>query len=119
MTQKDNKALKTSMKEMRECLNQSVPDFNNKSMYGIKFSRIGKDYRIENGPVAPSDVIGLKLERSFNKFMKNLKVNYSNIKVEGSCVIGTQKDTFLIGYENFEKKGKKIVKKSHGIEGIV
>ena len=104
---------------MRECLSQSVPGFDKKAMYGIKFSRIGTHYRIENAPVPPSDVIGRKLEKSFNSFMKQLKVNYGNVKVEGSCLIGTQKNNFLIGYENYEKKGKRITKKIHGIEGTI
>ena len=42
-----------------------------------------------------------------------------NVKVEGSCLIGTQKNNFLIGYENYEKKGKRITKKIHGIEGTI
>ena len=112
-------ALKKSLDSMRDCLNQSVPNFNKKAMYGIKFSRIGTHYRIENAPVPPSDVIGRKLEKSFNNFMKQLKVNYGNVKVEGSCSIGTQKNNFLIGYENYEKKGKRITKKIHGIEGTI
>lgn len=113
------KSLKKSLDSMRDCLSQSVPGFDKKSMYGIKFSRIGTHYRIENAPVPPSDVIGRKLEKSFNSFMKQLKVNYGNVKVEGSCLIGTQKDNFLIGYENYEKKGKRVTKKIHGIEGTI
>ena len=113
------KALKKSLDAMRDCLSQSVPGFDKKAMYGIKFSRIGTHYRIENAPVPPSDLIGKKLEKSFNSFMKQLKVNYDNVKVEGSCLIGTQKDNFLIGYENYQKTGKRMTKKIHGIEGTI
>ncbi len=123
MTSKPRKtttnSLKKSLNDMRLCLNQSVPGFKEKSLYGLKFSRIGTRYRIEDAPISPSDVIGLKLEKSFNDFMKKLKVNYSNIQVKGECVIGTQANTFLIGYEDYEKKGKKVVKKTYGIDGIV
>ena len=108
-------AMKRYLQEMRDCLNQSVPGFDDKSIYSIRFSRIGKKYKIEGAPVPPTDTIGEKLEESFNTFMGKLKVNYDNVKVEGSITIGTQIDTFLIGYNNY----KKDTVETHCIDGIV
>jgi len=112
-------SLKKSLEQIRECLNESVPHFDKKEMVGIKFSRVGTRYHIENAPVPPSDKIGLQLERSFNDFMKKLKVNYGGMKLEGSMLIGTKKDMFLVGYNNYERKGKNLTKKGHSIEGIL
>lgn len=113
------KSLKKSLIEIRECLNESVPNFNKKEMVGIKFSRVGTRYHIENAPIPPSDKIGVQLERSFNDFMKKLKVNYGGMKLEGSMLIGTSKDMFLVGYNNYERKGKNLTKKGHSIEGVL
>jgi len=111
-------ALKKYLREMRDCLNQSVPGFDDKSIYSIRFSRIGKNYKIEGAPVPPTDRIGEKLEQSFNKFMSNLEVKYDN-KVEGLATIGTQLDTFVIGYNNYKNNGDEIVSNTHCIEGVI
>lgn len=111
--------LKKSLGEIRECLNESVPNFDKKEIVGLKFSRMGTRYHIENAPVPPSDKIGVQLERSFNDFMRKLKVNYDGVKLEGSMVLGTKTDMFLVGYNNFERKGKNLTKKGHSIEGVL
>lgn len=112
-------SLKKSLGEIRECLNESVPNFDKKEIVGLKFSRMGTRYHIENAPVPPSDKIGVQLERSFNDFMRKLKVNYDGVKLEGSMVLGTKTDMFLVGYNNFERKGKDLTKKGHSIEGVL
>lgn len=112
-------SLKKSLGEIRECLNESVPNFTKKEMVGIKFSRVGTRYHIENAPVPPNDKVGVQLERSFNDFMKKLKVNYGGMKLEGSMLLGTKSDMFLVGYNNFERKGKNLTKKGHSIEGVL
>lgn len=109
-------ALKQYLQDIRSCLKESVPGFNDKDIYNLYFSRVGSDYHIEKMPVPPSDVIGEKLEQSFNNFMKGLNVNYTNIKIEGSCIIGVQTNTFLIGYQNYETKE---IKRVHTIEGVI
>jgi len=65
-------SLKKSLHEIRECLNESLPNFEKKEMVGIKFSRVGTRYHIENAPVPPTDKIGVQLERSFNEVRKTL-----------------------------------------------
>lgn len=112
-------SLKKSLHEMKECLNESVPNMNSKDTVGLKFSRIGTRYQIEDSPIPPSDTIGLQLERSFNDFMKKLDVQYSGVKLEGSMVLTTKIDMFMVGYENFQRKGKKITKTTHSIDGIL
>ena len=112
-------SLKKSLNEIRECLNESVPGFEKKEMVGIKFSRVGTRYHIENAPIPPSDKVGVQLERSFNDFMKKLKVTYGGMKLEGSMLLGTKEDMFLVGYNNYEKKGKNLTKKGHSIEGVL
>lgn len=112
-------SLKKSLQEMKECLNESVPNMNSKDTVGLKFSRIGTRYQIEDSPIPPSDTIGLQLERSFNDFMKKLDVHYSGVKLEGSMVLTTKIDMFMVGYENFQRKGKKITKTTHSIDGIL
>lgn len=112
-------SLKKSLGEIRDCLNQSIPNIEKKSMVGLKFSRVGTRYHIENAPVPPSDQIGVQLERSFNDFMKKLKVNYDGMKIEGSVLVGTKQDMFLVGYNNYQRKGKNLTKKGHTIEGVL
>jgi hypothetical protein len=51
--------------------------------------------------------------------MKKLKVNYGGMKLEGSMLLGTKQDMFLVGYNNYEKKGKNLTKKGHSIEGVL
>lgn len=111
MTEKPKKAttdsLKKSLQEIRECLSESLPNISKKEMVGLKFSRIGNRYQIESAPIPPSDKIGVQLERSFNSFMKKLKVNYDGVKLEGSILLGTKQDLFMVGYNNFKKEWKK------------
>lgn len=111
--------LKQYLQEMRDCLTQSVPGFDDKPVYNLRFSRMGPKYQIESAPVPPSDTIGEKLEDSFNKFMSNLKVSYDHIKLEGHVTIGTQLDTFIIGYDNYHWNGNEATKSNHSIEGII
>jgi hypothetical protein len=110
-------SLKKSLNEIRECLNESVPNLSKKELVGIKFSRIGNRYQIENAPIAPSDKIGLQLEKSFNEFMSKLDVNYDGVKIEGSMFLGTESDTFMLGYNNYQRKGKNITKNGYSIDG--
>jgi hypothetical protein len=123
MTEKPKKAttdsLKKSLQEIRECLSESLPNITKKEMVGLKFSRIGNRYQIESAPIPPSDKIGVQLERSFNSFMKKLKVNYDGVKLEGSILLGTKQDMFMVGYNNFKRSGKNITKKGHSIEGVL
>jgi hypothetical protein len=84
---------------------------------GVKFSRLGEHYRIEDAPIPPSDTIGLQLEKSFNDFMNNLNINYGGVKIEGSMLLGTKTDTFMLGYNNYERKGRKITKNGYSIDG--
>lgn len=123
MIQKPRKSttdsLKKSLNEIRECLKESVPNIEKKQMVTLKFSRVGTRYHIENAPVPPSDMVGVQLERSFNDFMKKLKVNYDGMKIEGSVLVGTNADMFLVGYNNYQRKGKNLTKKGHTIEGIL
>jgi hypothetical protein len=112
-------SLKKSLHEIKECLNESVPNLNKKETVGLKFSRVGTRYQIEDSPIPPSDSIGLQLERSFNNFMRNLDVNYSGVKLEGSMVLTTKIDMFMVGYNNYIRKGKKITKSSHSIDGML
>jgi hypothetical protein len=112
-------SLKKSLHEIRDCLNESLPNFNKREMVGLKFSRVGTRYHIENSPIPPSDKVGIHLERSFNDFMRKLKVNYGGMKLEGSIVLGTKTDMFLVGYNNYERKGKNLTKKGHTIDGIL
>jgi hypothetical protein len=51
--------------------------------------------------------------------MRKLKVNYGGMKLEGSIVLGTKTDMFLVGYNNYERKGKNLTKKGHTIDGIL
>jgi hypothetical protein len=51
--------------------------------------------------------------------MKKLKVNYDGVKLEGSILLGTKQDMFMVGYNNFKRSGKNITKKGHSIEGIL
>jgi hypothetical protein len=113
------KSLKKSLHEIKDCLNESVPNINSKDTVGLKFSRIGKEYQIEESPIPPTDTIGLQLQRSFNDFMKNLDVNYSGVKLEGSILLTTKIDMFMVGYNNYERKGKRITKTTHSIDGIL
>lgn len=121
MIQKTNKdtvvSLKKSLNEIRECLNKSIPNLSKKELVGVKFSRIGTEYHIENAPIAPSDKIGLQLEKSFNDFMNNLNINYGGVKIEGSILLGTKSDLFMLGYNDYERKGKKITKNGYSIDG--
>ena len=110
-------SLKKSLNEIRECLNESVPNLSKKELVGIKFSRIGNRYQIENAPIAPSDKIVLQLEKSFNEFMSKLDVNYDGVKIEGSMFLGTESDTFMLGYNNYQRKGKNITKNGYSIDG--
>ena len=123
MVQKPRKTTTTSIKkalgEMRKCLDQSVVKDVNKSAYRLKFSRIGTSYRIENAPIPKTDTIGKKLELSFNDFMRKLKVNYDGMKVEGLCFIGKDSDSFVIGYQNYKKKGEKVIANVHKIKGMM
>ena len=112
-------SMKKSLKEMRECLSQSISNTNKKEMIGLKFSRVGKDYHIENTPVLKSDAIGIQLEKSFNEFMNKLDVKYSGIKIEGSIILDAEVDMFMVGYNDYEKKGKTIKKTGHSIDGIL
>jgi hypothetical protein len=34
-------------------------------------------------------------------------------------LLGTKQDMFLVGYNNYEKKGKNLTKKGHSIEGVL
>jgi hypothetical protein len=112
-------SLKKSLQEIKECLNESVPNLDGRDMVGLKFSRVGTRYQIEDSPIPPNDTIGLQLERSFNEFMKKLNVNYSGVKLEGSMVLTTKIDMFMVGYNNYIRKGKKITKSSHSIDGML
>lgn len=117
-TKKDTTiSLKKSLSEIRECLNDSIPNFFNKEMVGIEFSRVGTRYHIENAPITHSDKIGLQLEESFNNFMSNLDVNYGGVKIEGSILLGTKSDMFMLGYNNYERKGNEITKNGYSIDG--
>lgn len=111
--------LKKSLGEIRECLSESIPNIKKNEFVGIKFSRIGENYHIENSPIPPTDTIGVQLETSFNDFMKNLNVNYGGVKIEGSMLVGTKEDMFLIGYNDYSRKGKKITKSGYSIDGIL
>jgi hypothetical protein len=111
--------LKKSLGEIRECLSESIPNINKHELIGIKFSRIGEVYHIENAPIPPVDSIGVQLENSFNEFMKNLNVNYGGVKLEGSMLIGTKDDMFLIGYNDYSRKGNKIKKSGYSIDGLL
>lgn len=121
MFQKEKKnnsvSLKKSLNEIRKCLDKSIPNISDKELVGVKFSRIGTEYRIENAPIAPSDKIGLQLEKSFNDFMSNLNINYGGVKIEGSMFLGTKSDMFMLGYNDYERKGKKITKNGYSIDG--
>ena len=112
-------SIKKSIGTMRECLDESIVKTSNKSAYRLKFSRIGTAYKIEDAPIPSSDKIGKKLESSFNEFMQKLKVNYDGIKVEGLCFIDKKQDAFVIGYQNYKRKGSKIVSNVHKIKGLV
>ena len=50
-----------------------------------------------------------------------LPANYANeyAPKEGSMVFGTKDDMFLVGYNNYERKGKNLTKKGHSIEGVL
>lgn len=87
-------------------------------IHTIIFYRIGSKYRIVNMPVPPVDSIGLQLEQSFNDFMNELKISYSGVKLEGSMMIDTVTNVFVIGYNNYQKNGTTVTKKGHKIEGI-
>jgi hypothetical protein len=110
-------SLKKSLNEIRECLNESIPNISDKELVGVKFSRLGEHYRIEDAPIPPSDTIGLQLEKSFNDFMSNLNINYGGVKIEGSMFLGTKSDMFMLGYNNYERRGKKITKNGYSIDG--
>ncbi len=112
-------SMKKSLNEIRECLNESLSNFNKKEMVSLKFSRMGKQYRVENAPIPPTDTIGLQLEKSFNDFMNKLNVKYGGVKLEGSILIGTKQDVFLVGYNDFERNGENITKKGHSIDGVL
>jgi len=111
--------IKKSLGTMRECLDNSIVKDSNKTAYRLKFSRIGTSYQIDNAPIPSSDKIGKKLESSFNDFMQKLKVNYDGIKVEGLCFIDKNQDAFIIGYQNYKRKGSKIVSNVHKIKGLM
>lgn len=116
--QKDRtESLKKSLYSMRKCLDDSITRGNDKAVYRLKFSRIGRDYRIEDAPIPPTDKIGVELEVSFNTFMKKLKVEYDGVKVEGLCFIGKEKDSFVIGYQNYKRRGDKTYSNVHKIKG--
>jgi hypothetical protein len=123
MVQKPRKttaeSIKKSLSEMRQCLDESIVKDTNKSVYRLRFSRIGTSYRIENAPIPKTDKIGKKLELSFNDFMRKLKVNYDGMKVEGLCFIGKDSDSFVIGYQNYKVKGQKVVSNVHKIKGMM
>lgn len=110
--------MKKSLNEMREYLNQTISE-NKKEMVSLKFSRIGKNYRIEDAPIPKSDAIGIQLEKSFNDFMNKLNVEYSGVKLEGSMMLGTKVDMFMVGYNDYVPNGKSIKKKGHSIDGIL
>ena len=112
-------SLKKSLQEIKECMNESVLNLDGRDMVGLKFSRVGTRYQIEDSPIPPNDTIGLQLERSFNEFMKKLNVNYSGVKLEGSMVLTTKIDMFMVGYNNYIRKGKKITKSTHSIDGML
>ena len=102
---------------MRKCLDDSITRDKDKTAYRLKFSRIGRDYRIEDAPVPPTDKIGVELEVSFNSFMKKLRVEYDGVKVEGLCFIGKENDSFVIGYQNYKRRGDKTYSNVHKIKG--
>jgi hypothetical protein len=112
-------SLKKSLKEIRSCLSQSIPDFDQKSGIILEFSRIGTRYHIEKAPVPPTDKVGLRLEQSFNDFMRRLKVEYKGSKLEGRVMFGTHADTFIIDYDNLERTDKGIHKTSKAIDGLL
>ena len=113
------RTLKKSLGEMKGCLEKSIDKRPTSNTYKLKFSRLGTQYRLDNAPIPSYDKIGLKLELSFNAFMNQLEVAYDGIKVEGMCLIDKEKDGFVIGYQNYKKKGAKIVSNLHKIKGMV
>ena len=116
--QKDTaESLKKSLYSMRKCLDDSITRDKDKTAYRLKFSRIGRDYKIEDAPVPPTDKIGVELEVSFNTFMKKLRVEYDGVKVEGLCFIGKENDSFVIGYQNYKRRGDKTYSNVHKIKG--
>lgn len=121
MLQKQKKnesdSIKKSLYSIRKCLDNSITKGKDKNAYRLKFSRIGRDYKIEDAPVPQTDRMGVELEVSFNTFMKNLKVEYDGVKVEGLCFIDKEKNSFLIGYQNYKRRGDKAYSNIHKIKG--
>lgn len=111
--------MKQQLQSMRTCIRKRVPNFDKKLMVSIEFSRMSDKYEINNSPIKMGDRIGRQLESSFNEFMDNLKVNYSNHKLEGSMLFGTTRDNFMIGYKDYVKQGKKLVPKNYSIDGMI
>ena len=115
----DAQMIRKSLGNMRECLSESINDFNEKQTVNIRFSKVGKKYRVEESIMLPTDKIGLKLQKSFNELMNNIEVKHSGIKVEGLMTIGTNVDMFHIGYNDHVNKDGVIVKQGHSIDAIL
>lgn len=109
-------SLRKTLSDIRKSLQESIPGYESKAMVPVEFSRIGTHYRIENAPVPPTDKIGLKLEKSFNDFLKQVRVDYHGTKLRGKALIDTKDDILIMEYENLEKRdGVDVVKSSKGM----
>lgn len=97
-----NSEIKYSLGELRKALAESRTE-----KHKIRFKRYGRKYVITND----DNNIGDKLEKSFNSFMNNLKVDAKGKKLRGICFVDKNSDTFSVGYQ---KEGEFVL---HQIKG--